>query len=288
MVRNWRESGNEVAIHYDNTGNYSDPDFRSMNEVFDTMTANFRKAYGYSPKTVRNHWVVWCSKNETDKEFAQQALIEEKYGLGFDCNYYQFGGNKIYPNWMGDVGHSTGSGIPMKFSSSTGNIINVYQSNTQLPDETWLKENILDKSITLIDRSIDMEYFAYINANFHTWYWKDCRTSALKVLDHCLNRGVPVWTAEKVYDFLVMKDEAGFSMISWKDNRLSFRLNSAVKHSNGLTIMLPVIYNDFRIKHISVNGTGKEFIIRNIKGRPYAMLTVNPCATYEFIADYSY
>ncbi len=250
-VNKWRADGNEVAIHYNNVPNYANPTYSNMNTVFDTMTANFRNAYGISPKTVRNHWVVWCSKDSSErKQFAEQAAIEEKYGLGLDCNYYQFGGNKVYPNWVGDVGHFTGSGIPMKFADVTGRILDIYQSNTQLPDETWLKENIESKSKILIDRSLDEENYTYINANFHTWYWTECREPGLRVLDYCKSRGVPVWTAERVYEFLKMKDEACFSDIEWSENTLTFNLSSGIPNPDRLTIMLPSDHGDLKISSV--------------------------------------
>ncbi len=59
------------------------------------------------------HGFTWKGKS-----LPHRHQIEERYGLGMDCNYYQFGGNKVYPNWLGDVGHITGSGIPMKFADS--------------------------------------------------------------------------------------------------------------------------------------------------------------------------
>ena len=193
------------------------------------------------------------------KQFAEQAAIEEKYGLGLDCNYYQFGGNKVYPNWVGDVGHLTGSGIPMKFADVTGRILDIYQSNTQLPDETWLKENIESKSKILIDRSLDEENYTYINANYHTWYWPECREPGLRVLDYCKSRGVPVWTAERVYEFLKMKDEACFSDIEWSENTLTFNLSSGITNPDGLTILLPADHGDLRISRVSLmNGHEHE------------------------------
>lgn len=286
-VNKWRSNGNEVAIHYNDVPNYADPVYSSMNTVFDTMTSNFRNVYGISPKTVRNHWVVWCSRDSSgQKEFAEQAVIEEKYGLGFDCNYYPFGGNKVYPNWAGDVGHFTGSGIPMKFADASDRIVNVYQSNTQLPDETWLKENIEIKSKTLIDRSLDEENFTYINANFHTWYWGECREPGLRILDHCKSRGVPVWTAERVYEFLKMKDEASFSDIEWSENTLTFNLSSAIPNPDGLTILLPADHGDLKISSVAIDGLIRQFEHRTIKGNEYASITVTPGKFYKISAGY--
>jgi hypothetical protein len=286
-VKKWIAAGNEVAIHYNDVPNYSDPTFSSMNTVFDTMTTNFRSAYGILPSTGRNHWAVWCSKDSLgEKEFAVQAAIEAKYGIGLDCNYYQFGGNNVYPNWIGDVGHFTGSGIPMKFADSKGRVLNVYQSNTQLPDETWLKDNIEKKSKTLIDRSVDEENYAYINANYHTWYWSECREPGLRVLDYCKDRGVPVWTAERVYKFLKMKEDAVFTDLKWSDSRLAFRLSSSVKDSDRLTFLLPASYGDSEIQSVTVNGGKFKFDLKKIKGNEYASLTLAPGQTYKVNAFY--
>ncbi len=286
-VNKWRSNGNEVSIHYNDVPNYANPTFSNMNTVFDTMTANFRNAYGISPKTGRNHWVVWCSKDSAErKQFAEQAVIEEKYGIGMDCNYYQFGGNRVYPNWIGDVGHFTGSGIPMKFADTAGRILNVYQSNTQLPDETWLKENIESKSKTLISRSLDEEDYAYINANYHTWYWKECREPGLRVLDYCNQRGVPVWPAEKVYEFIKMKDESLFTDIHWSNNKLTFRIQSFVKNPDGLTFLLPAVYGSSKIKSIRADGQTLNFQSRKIKGNEYAMATIAPGVMHKISASY--
>ncbi|MBK8884981.1 MAG: hypothetical protein IPN67_22315 [Bacteroidales bacterium] len=287
VVTRWRSEGHEVAIHYNDVPDFADPDYTGMNAVFDTMTANFRNAYGLSPKTVRNHWVVWCSRDSYErKQFAEQAVIEEKYGIGLDCNYYQFGGNKVYPNWIGDVGHFTGSGIPMKFADVAGRVLNIYQSNTQLPDETWLKENIEKKSRTLIDRSLDEENYTYINANFHTWYWPECRQPGMRVLDYCNSRGVPIWPAERVYEFLKMKDEASFTDIKWSVGQLTFTIKSALENREGLTFLLPAKYGNSKIESISDNRQPLNFQNRKIKGCEYAMTTITPGKTHEISAIY--
>jgi len=286
-VNKWRSDGHEVAIHYNDVPNYDNPTYSNMITVFDTMTANFKKAYGIIPVTGRNHWAVWCSKDSLGmKDFAEQVVIEEKYGLGMDCNYYQFGGNKVYPNWIGGVGHFTGSGIPMKFADVTGRILDIYQSNTQLPDETWLKENIESKSKILIDRSLDEENYTYINANYHTWYWGECREAGLRVLDYCNTRGVPVWTAERVYKFLKMKDEAVFSDIKWSNNTLAFKLTSGINNPEGLTFLLPSIHGDLEISSVTVNRQNIKFDRIIIKGSEYASVTLTPGLTYLISVNY--
>ena len=287
-VARWVSGGNEAAVHYNDVPNFADPEYRGMKTVFDTMTANFRKSYGISPLTVRNHWVVWCSKDSLGRNnFAEQAIIEQNCGLGFDCNYYHFGGNKVYPNWIGDVGHFTGSGIPMKFADPSGMILNIYQSNTQLPDETWLKENIEIKSKTLIDRSIDEGYYAYINANFHTWYWSECREAGLKILDYCKAREVPVKTAADVYKFLKMKDEASFTGIRWAHGRLTFRINSSLACDDALSFLIPFRTGQSEISSVSSDGKKLDFHKVEIKGRDYAIVMVTPGTNHDISASYN-
>lgn len=288
IIKVWQSNGHEVAIHYNAVPNYLEPSYTVMNTVFDTMTSNFQNAYGFAPRTGRNHWVVWCSKDSLGNvEFAQQAIIQEKYGIRFDCNYYQFGGNWIYPNWLGDVGHFTGSGIPMKFSDSEGRVIDVYQSNTQLPDETWQNANIEDKAKLLINRSIDNEYYAWINANFHTWYWDKCREPGLRILDYCNNRGIPIWTSGKAYDFLKMKDEASFTDIRWRNNILTFKLISSLQHSNRLSFFIRNEFRDKRVVSVFADGQEMPIVIRRIKGYDYAMVTVVPGKNYKVKVAYN-
>jgi hypothetical protein len=106
------------------------------------------------------------------------------------------------------------------------------------------------------------------------------------MLAYASKNGVPVWTALKLLDFIKMRDEATFTDISWSDNRLSFNLNSSLKHSNGLTFMVPFKYRDKRITGVTRNGKDATFIIRSVKGSDYAFITVEPGANYSILVTY--
>ena len=45
-VKEWRSNGNEVAVHYNDVPNYSNPTYSNMKTVIATMTRNFQHAYG--------------------------------------------------------------------------------------------------------------------------------------------------------------------------------------------------------------------------------------------------
>jgi hypothetical protein len=239
------------------------------------------------PRTARNHWVVWCSKDPAGKkEFAEQAIIEEKQGIQLDCNYYQFGGNNVYPNFLGDAGHFTGSGIPMRFAASDGKIIDVFQSNTQLPDETWLKANVEAKGKKLISSSTVEENYAWINANFHTWYWPECREAGLNIIDYCKECGVPVFTAERVNNFVRTKDEASFTGMTWKNGILSFTVHSSMKNRDRLTILLPAASASHELSELTMDASPVSFGIIRIKGVRYASFSFDPGAVHQFSGRY--
>ena len=83
-----------------------------------------------------------------------------------------------------------------------------------------------------------------------------------------------------------MKDEAAFNNVTWSDNKLSFELSSALKHSNKLTFMVPETYGTKRIKGITNNGKTQSFIQRIVKGSNYAFVSVEPGKSYNLTVSY--
>ena len=64
-------------------------------------------------------------------------------------------------------GHFTGSGMPMRFARLDGTIIDVYQANTQIPDETLQNEPTTIN--TLLDNALGATgYYAVVTTNMHT------------------------------------------------------------------------------------------------------------------------
>jgi hypothetical protein len=109
----------------------------------------------------------------------------------------------------------------------------------------------------------------------------------MKMLTYANSKGIPVWTASKLAEFVKMRDEARFTGISWSDNKLSFNLQSSLNHSGGLTIMVPLEYGDNRLTGIECNGEEVKYIKRSVKGYGYAFVTVKPGAEYSLIIDYA-
>ena len=186
VVENWVANGHEIACHFDDTAEAVQPTYAGMNSVASETVKAHLQAYGYPPRTVRNHWIVWVG-------WTEQAAIEAGVGIGMDCNLYHYDRGSTHGHYLGGVGNFTGSGLPMKFINKDGQVIDIYQSLTQLPDEQWLEENFYGCFKILVDRSLDLEAYTFVNVNFHTDRWQVwSRKPGLDMLDYANRRGVPV------------------------------------------------------------------------------------------------
>ena len=143
-VARWTAAGHEISSHFDDTAEALQPTVAGMQAVASASVAEHQRVYQLVPRTVRNHWIVWVG-------WSEQAEIEASCGIGLDCNYYHYDRGSFLGDYLGEVGNFTGSGIPMKFSSADGSVLNIYQSLTQLPDEQWLQERFFSGFKTQLD-----------------------------------------------------------------------------------------------------------------------------------------
>ena len=220
-------------------------------------------------RTVRNHWIVWTG-------WSEQAEIEAAHGIGLDTNYYHWG------TWLGGPGYFTGSGLPMRFSDENGAILDIFQSTTQLPDETW-GQNINNTFKTLIDRSIDQGYYGFLNANFHPPSYGSYQTVAGNMMSYANSRGVPIWSAEKLLDFLQARNQARIQNQSWNGTQLTFDFNALTPYT-GLTLMIPAQAGGNNLLSLTKGGTPISFNIEMVKGYDYALFAAGNgsyVATYE-------
>ena len=259
-VNGWLANGNGVAPHYDDTAEASNPTYANMNAVYDTMTQNHINAYGVAPRTVRNHWIVWTG-------WSEQAEIEVAHGIGLDANYYHWG------SWLGAPGYFTGSGLPLRFADENGQILDIFQSTTQLPDETW-GQAIDDTFITLIDRSIDQGFYGFLNANFHPPNYGSYQTVAGNMMDYANTRGVPIWSAEKLLDFLQARNQARTENLAWNGTQLTFDFTALTPYT-GLTLMVPAQAGGNDLLSIESGGNPVSFTIETVKGYDYAFFTAS-------------
>ena len=295
-VDKWTAKGHEFAGHPDDTWEAENPVWNNMDSVLQRKKNEIHAKYGLTMRTNVNHWFVWCGKDSTKKQdFGAQAMLEEKNGIELDVNYplYDINSNQgaFYLGTPGlNQGFHTGSGLVMKYANVKGKTINVYQHFNAVYDQQYKESNNPEGFFNcfkgLVDRSLDKEIYSFISIKAHNDEYFFSKKPLLKMLAYANSKGIPVWTAVNLLDFLKMKDEASFSEFKWSNNHLTFKLSSTLKNPNKLTFLLPLDHGDSKIKSININGKSRLLKYRKIKGSEYVLVTVTPGNTYEISAEY--
>jgi hypothetical protein len=295
-VDKWTSKGFEVAIHPDDTQNAANPTWNNMDSAITRKISDFKNLLGMTVRTNVNHWFVWCGTDENgNQDFGAQAKLEEKHGIEMDANYAIYDINSNQPaNYLGTPGYNqgnyTGSGLGMKYADVNGKTVNVYQRFNAVYDQQYnegsTKEGFFQCFKGLVDRSLYDDIYSVVSIKSHNNEYYFSKEPLMKMLDYANEKGVPVWTAFNLLDFLKMKDEASFSNISWRKNVLSFNLNSSLKHSAGLTFMVPAMFSGKKIGSVIKDNKETAFGIQKVKGKDYAFVTVNGGSNYGINVSY--
>ena len=295
-VDKWTSKGFEISGHPDDTKEAGNPEWYNMDNALKTMKKEVETKYGLQILTVVNHWFVWCGNDSTgNQDFGAQAMLEEKNGIELDINYAHYDKNSnqglFYLGTPGiNQGNFTGSGLVMKYANATGRTINVYQHFNAVYDQQYMESNDSEGFFNcfkgLVDRSLNDEIYSYVSIKSHNDEYYFSKKPLLRMLEYANNKGIPVWTAANLLDFIKMRDEANFSKVTWLNNQLSFTLNSSLTHNNGLTFMIPAGYDGKKIKTITKNGKELPVISKQVKGVEYVFVTVDGGADYVFHVDY--
>ncbi|MEP6947633.1 MAG: hypothetical protein ABI863_00100, partial [Ginsengibacter sp.] len=290
------KKGFELAAHFDDTKQAQDPDWKTMDSVIKDLNRKMLTKYGIANiKTVTNHWFVWCGKDSNGvSDFTAQAKLEANNGIQLDNNYAHYDNNSSAGHFLGAMGlgqgNYTGSGLCMKFATSDGAVIDLYQHLCSIYDQQYMEHKdsvgFFNSFKGLMDRSLNNGIYSYISIKAHNNEYFFSKTPLMRMLDYAKENGIPVWTAVKLLDFLKAKDEAGFDDIKWANSQLSFKIKSSLTHTGRLTCMVPYVYNGRKINKVSVNSTAQSYIVRSIKGFEYALKTVSPGSNYNIAVNY--
>lgn len=289
-VKMWVDKGHEISGHPDDTEEAASPTWNRMDSVTGSMVKYIREAYGQEMKTVANHWFVWVGDGPDGRQdFTAQAKIEAKHGMKMDLNYAHYDNGSTDDHSLGLAGNFTGSGLPMRFADADGNIIDIYQVHTNVYDQEYMEkddpEGFFSCFKIILDRSLENEIFSFVGLKAHRAEWHWSRTSILKMLDYAKLKGVPVWTARKALDFILMKDAAVFKNINWSHNQLSFTVYSPVA-GEGLTFMVPCRFDGKTVNAITKDGIGVPYTVRSLKGKDYAYVMVSGGSNYIITVYY--
>lgn len=297
-VDKWTAKGFEISGHPDNTKEAGNPVWAHMDSAIMSRKNEIASQFGLPMRTVVNHWFVWCGRDVNGgQDFGAQARLEENNGIEMDANYAVYDINSNQPeHYLGtpgtNQGNYIGSGLVLKYADASGKTVQVYQRFNAVYDQQYNEGSTPEKFFEcfkgLVDRSLDDDIYSVVSIKAHNNEYTFSKEPLMNMLTYANRKGIPVWTAIKLLDFLKMKDEASFNNISWTNNVLRFTLNSSLTHSHRLTLMLPADYNGKKIIGMTIDDQNQTYAIKRIKGRDYALVSVEGGMDYNISANYTH
>jgi len=266
--------GFEIALHV-NTGCTSWTDYAALESMYATQIAGFQAAYPSIPawNGNRNHCVIWS-------DWLSNALIEYDYGIRIDNTYYY----ENTPAWNvnGHPGMFTGSGLPMRFADLDGTMVDVFQSTTQMTDESG--QSYPFTVDTLLDRALGADgYYGAFCCNMHSDHEvSNGSTQAPIIVASAQARGVPVISAEQMLHWLDARNASSFDALSWSRGALTFDVVKDAGARN-LESLLPIRSATGTLSALTYEGAPLTFWSETIKGVDYAVF---PAESGSYVATY--
>ena len=240
--------------------------------VFDAQLGQFESRYSNlpNPSTSRTHCVYW-------PDWASEAKIEAARGIRMDGNYYHYPGT-----WIGSQpGFLNGGGFPMRFADLDGSLIDIYQENTNITDES---NPPLPATInTLLDNALGpLGYYGAFGINMHTDY-PSPSVGEDAIVASAQARGVPVISYKQLLDWTDGRNASTIHSLSWSAGTLHFAIDVGAG-ANGLQALLPIQGPSGTLTGITRDGSAVPYTVQTIKGIAYAMFDA---ASTTYTATYS-
>ncbi|MBK9484564.1 MAG: DUF4082 domain-containing protein [Chitinophagaceae bacterium] len=271
----YEAQGFEIGVHL-NTGcaNYTQS---ALNSFFATQLGDMATTFpGISAtSTHRTHCIAWSG-------WSVMAAEEFNHGIYLDANYY------YWPDtWVQNrPGMFTGSGMPMRFATLNGAMIDCYQVATQLTDESGINYTLHINS--LLDKATGPEgYYGVFCANMHTDVNGGTSTAGSDaIIAAAQAKNIPVISAKQMLTWLDGRNSSAFTNLVWNNNILTFGIDANAQARN-LKAMLPKRGDSSLVlQSITRNGNAVTFTSETIKGIEYAFFDAasgNYTAIYQTV-----
>ncbi|MCW5554415.1 MAG: DUF4082 domain-containing protein, partial [Verrucomicrobiae bacterium] len=269
--------GFEIGLHLD-TGCAS-PSASELYALFENQLAAWSVQYGNlpAPTTHRNHCIAWSG-------FTVLPEVGLEFGIRMEASYYYWPGA-----WAADwPGLFTGSGMPMRFATTDGAAIDVYQAATQMTDESG---QVYPYTVdVLLDRALGAEgYYGAFVANIHTDPdpLNEIPSSAelsAAIVSSAISRGVPVISARQLLTWVDARNSSTLQVMGWANDTLTIAVEADAA-ALGLEAMVPVP-DAFDVDSVSHDGDPVAYSLRVVKGIQYAAFpALNGIYEINFVAD---
>ncbi|RAX50700.1 hypothetical protein DQ353_03945 [Arthrobacter sp. AQ5-05] len=265
-AKSYADLGFDIGAHV-STG-CADWDAKSLTLAFSQSMGEFRRKYRNLPPQTGNrlHCIAWS-------EWSTQASIERSWGIRLDMNYYYWPGDWIRER----AGFMTGSGLPMRFSDSNDDLINVYQQETHLVDEVFAGHP--EAVERLLDRATGSEgfYGAFgTHFDFSTGFDSE-------LMEIAIRNSIPMVSAKQLLNWTDARNASNFESSNWHEGELSFALNIDPNTHGMLKSMLPTKSFEGALTGIRYKGEAIDFVIETVKGVEYAIFDASSGA---YVASY--
>lgn len=240
----------------------------SLDVSFARSLAAFREKYPSLPEQVgsRLHCIAWS-------DWTSQPHVERSWGIRLDMNYYNWP-----PTWIQDrPGYMTGSALPMRFGSDDGQLINVFQQETHLVNETWNGSTEgIEKLIAAANGTEG--YFGVLGTHYD---YSDSFDRQL--MDAATKHHVPMISARQLLDFTDGRNQSTISGLQAVAGSVNFTVEPDPRVAGMLQTMLPVQSATGTLAALHRGGQDVDFTVRTIKGIDYAFFDADAGA---YTAEY--
>jgi fibronectin type 3 domain-containing protein len=235
-----------------------------LSAYFDTQLGQFATNFPGvpAPVTSRTHCVYW-------PDWASSAKVELAHGIRMDGNYYH------YPAaWIGSKpGFLTGGGFPMRFADSDGTLIDVYQENTNMTDESGQAYPATVN--TLLDNALGpLGYYGAFGTNIHTDYPAP-NANDEAIVASAQARGVPIISYKQLLDWVDGRNGSTIRNVTWSSGAVDFVV-SVGAGADGLQALLPVDGPSGTLTSLTLAGSPVSYTLQTIKGISYAIFDAAP------------
>jgi hypothetical protein len=266
-------AGFEVSVHVDTSPDCSNyTSLSALDADYAAQLSSFASGYPSAPasQTHRMHCVAWS-------DYDSQPQVEFNHGIRLDTTYY------YYPqSWITDrPGLFTGSGMPMRFTTLNGTMVDVYQATSQMTDESGQTYPLhID---TLLDNALNLGYYGAFVANMHNDTADPTAASSIgtaAILASAQSRGVPIISAVQLLKWLDGRNGSSFSLQSWDGATLAFNILVG-SNAQGLQAMLPATFSGTPLNSLTLNGSPVSHTLQTVKGMQYAVFAATSNGAYS-------
>ena len=267
QVEHYSDLGFDLGAHV-STGceNWTE---ESLDAAFETYMLEFRSKYPGLPDQTGHR--VHCAAYS---DWLGLPIEEQRWGIRLDMNYYNWPPGRI----QGRPGYMTGSALPMRFSDENGRMLDIFQQESHLVNETWNGSTAAIEELITAAKD-ERGYYGVFGTHFD--FSDDFDR---KLMNIAVRRDIPMISAGQLLDFTEGRQASTFTNVQQTDTGdTTFDVHVDSRVPGMLQGMLPVGSGDSVLTSITADGAPVDYTVERIKGISYAFFDVHDL---HYEADY--